>query len=124
MMDEINYRWYFLVELYFILRYPEFSWMPFALNMFKNKKIKTFLISERAPFNKGLSSWEGEREREGKGFFGGRPIGRPETNSGSGQLRIFFGQLEADHGVKWTWGFGHVGWGLRTASWNIEGIKG
>jgi hypothetical protein len=40
-----------------------------------------------------------ERERR-KRFFGGRPIGRPETNSGSGQLRIFFGQLEADHGVK------------------------
>jgi hypothetical protein len=103
-----------LVKLYFILRYPEFSWMPFALNMFKNKKIKTVFIFERAPLNleRAIKSREREREKEGKRFLGGggsRPIGRPETNSGSGQLRKFkiFGQLEAAHSVKWTWPFGH-----------------
>jgi hypothetical protein len=69
MMDEINHRWYFLVELYFILRYPEFLSMPFALNMFKIK-IKTVFY-----FWKGSSqSWKGyqvERERKKeKGFWG------------------------------------------------------
>jgi len=56
---------------------------------------------------KGLSKRERERRKR---FFGGRPIGRPETNSGSGQLRKFkiFGQLEAAHRVKWTWRFGRV----------------
>jgi hypothetical protein len=98
-----------LVELYFILRNLEFSWMPFALYV-QNKKIKTVFIFERAPLNleRAIKSRERERKKE-KGFGGGRPIGRPETNSGSGQIRKFniFGQLEAAHSVKWTWQFGH-----------------
>jgi hypothetical protein len=57
----------------------------FCSQYVQNKKIKTVFIFERAPLN--LERAIKEREREGKGFFGGRPIGRPETNSGSGQLR-------------------------------------
>ncbi len=71
MMDEINYRWYFLVELYFILRNLEFSWMPFALYV-QNKKIKTVFIFERAPLNleRAIKSRERERKKE-KGFWVG-----------------------------------------------------
>jgi len=47
--------------------------MPFALNMFKNKKIKTVFIFERAPLNleRAIKSREREREKEGKRFWGG-----------------------------------------------------
>jgi hypothetical protein len=33
-MDSVNYRWFFVVEIYFILTFPEFSWMDFQFHLF------------------------------------------------------------------------------------------